>query len=379
MLSKNGEVKVVDFGLAKAVSQLENTDEGVVKGKFSYLSPEAALGEEVDARTDVFALGIITWEMLANRRLFVADDPYATVQMVREARIPSLPAITPNVVARARRDRSQGARAATATTAIPTAAEYGDALADFMFANELKATSRDLAAAVRAVKIDRERTANPKESLIHALVMDERARMMSIIEDELVAKPARADAGRRARRYDRLDEEPARRLGAAATWHTSLTPRSSHRIRYEGSSCGASSEILRLSLAWLVGIFLGHADHPYGRTHKNPRVIKEPGWDSPRTRELAKRACFDCHSNETRWPWYANVAPFSWVVQHDVENAREVLNFSRGRSSSRSRRVGRSVGTGNMPPVKYRMAHPEAQLTPDELTQLAAGLDATLK
>src|SRR5262249_5633118 len=74
MLSKNGEVKVVDFGLAKADSQLEHTDEGVVKGKFSYLAPEAARGEDVDARADVFALGTITWELLTGRRLFVGDD-----------------------------------------------------------------------------------------------------------------------------------------------------------------------------------------------------------------------------------------------------------------------------------------------------------------
>jgi serine/threonine protein kinase len=189
MLSKNGEVKVVDFGLAKAGSQLENTDEGVVKGKFSYLSPEAATGEEVDARADVFALGIITWEMLANRRLFVGDDPYATVQLVREARIPSLPAISPNVspeldaIVRKALARDRKARFATA-------AEYGDALAEFMFSNQAKATARDVAAAVRAVKVARERAANPKESLIHALVMDELARMMSIIEDEVLAKPA---------------------------------------------------------------------------------------------------------------------------------------------------------------------------------------------
>ena len=58
MLSKNGEVKVVDFGLAKANSQVESTDPGVVKGKFSYLSPEAASGLEVDARADIFAVGI---------------------------------------------------------------------------------------------------------------------------------------------------------------------------------------------------------------------------------------------------------------------------------------------------------------------------------
>ena len=50
---------------------------------------------------------------------------------------------------------------------------------------------------------------------------------------------------------------------------------------------------------------------PYGRDHTNPPVVAEPLWDSPQTRALAKRACFDCHSNETIWPWYTNVAPVS--------------------------------------------------------------------
>jgi hypothetical protein len=71
-----------------------------------------------------------------------------------------------------------------------TMAEYGDALAEFMFSNEAKATARDLAAVVREVKVSRERAANPKDSLVHALVVDELARMMSIIEDEVVAKPS---------------------------------------------------------------------------------------------------------------------------------------------------------------------------------------------
>ena len=159
-----------------------------MKGKFSYLSPEAAHGEEVDARTDVFALGTITWELLTNRRLFIGDDPYATIKLVREARIPSLPAIAPNIspaldaivrkaLAKNRDDRFQ------------TAADYGDALADFLFSNELKASARDIAVAVRATKVERERAASPKDSLTHALIMDELARMCSIIEDELVAKP----------------------------------------------------------------------------------------------------------------------------------------------------------------------------------------------
>ena len=134
-----------------------------------------------------------------------------------------------------------------------------------------------------------------------------------------------------------------------------------------------------LSIAWIVGIFALMQAIPYGRTHKNPRVVQEPAWDSPRTRELAKRACFDCHSNETRWPWYANVAPFSWVVEHDVEVARDVLNFSAWQVTfPLAPASSKSVLTGNMPPVKYRLAHPEAQLTQQEITDLARGLDASL-
>ena len=71
-----GEVKLMDFGLAKAASQLEHTDPGVVKGKFSYLSPESASGREVDLRADIFACGIILFELLTGRRLFYGDSDY---------------------------------------------------------------------------------------------------------------------------------------------------------------------------------------------------------------------------------------------------------------------------------------------------------------
>ncbi len=137
---------------------------------------------------------------------------------------------------------------------------------------------------------------------------------------------------------------------------------------------------LAVSLAWIVGVFLVMQLVPYGRTHSNPPVKQEPPWDSPRTRELAVRACFDCHSNQTRWPWYADVAPFSWVVQRDVDAARDVINFSAWSSSQElSAASGQSVITGNMPPAKYRMAHPEANLSHEETVELARGLDATLK
>ena len=137
--------------------------------------------------------------------------------------------------------------------------------------------------------------------------------------------------------------------------------------------------IIALSLAWLVGIFLAMQIIPYGRTHKNPRVMQEPAWDSPRTRELAKRACFDCHSNETRWPWYANVAPFSWVVEYDVNNARSILNFSEwNRTYPLAVYSSHSILQGSMPTAKYKMAHPEADLSPKETEELVHGLDATI-
>jgi len=97
LITRFGEVKIVDFGLAKANSQLERSEPGIIKGKFSYLSPEAAKGGTVDARTDIFAVGIILWELLAGRRLFMGESDLETVRMVQAARVPSIREINKNV------------------------------------------------------------------------------------------------------------------------------------------------------------------------------------------------------------------------------------------------------------------------------------------
>jgi mono/diheme cytochrome c family protein len=121
---------------------------------------------------------------------------------------------------------------------------------------------------------------------------------------------------------------------------------------------------------------------PYGRNHTNPPVTQEPNWDSPQTRALAKRACFDCHSNETAWPWYTNVAPASWLTQHDVEEGRQILNFSEWGSQVRLRdieEVGEVVLDGKMPPLQYTPIHPEARLSAEEKQTLATGLENSLR
>src|SRR5512139_3711351 len=137
-------------------------------------------------------------------------------------------------------------------------------------------------------------------------------------------------------------------------------------------------KVVLKALAITVALFAILQLVPFGRDHTNPPVVKEPTWDSPRTRELAMRACFDCHSNQTRWPWYADVAPFSWVVQRNVHTARTVLNFSEWtRSYDLMAQAPASVLMREMPPRSYRLLHPEAALTEAEKIQLAEGLEAT--
>lgn len=97
MINFEGEVKIVDFGIAKAESQIETTRAGTLKGKFGYMSPEQADGQNVDLRTDIFSLGIVLWELLANERLFVSNNEINTLRKIKECQIPSLRKLNPNV------------------------------------------------------------------------------------------------------------------------------------------------------------------------------------------------------------------------------------------------------------------------------------------
>ena len=106
---------------------------------------------------------------------------------------------------------------------------------------------------------------------------------------------------------------------------------------------------------------------PYGHNHTNPPVQQEPAWDSPQTQELARRVCYDCHSNESIWPWYSNVAPVSWLVQNDVEEGRRRLNLSEwGMHRVEADEIPETIRRGEMPPWFYVMMHPQAQLSPSE-------------
>lgn len=136
---------------------------------------------------------------------------------------------------------------------------------------------------------------------------------------------------------------------------------------------------------------------PTGVSTQNPPVLAEPAWDSAQTRALAERACFDCHSNETRWPPFERLAPVSWLTARDVAEGRRALNLSewglartadddesehergeqgRGKSADDIWKVLRD---GDMPPASYLLLHPDARLTPFEQQQLLEGFYRSLQ
>jgi len=195
LISKQGEVKVVDFGLAKATSQLETTDPGVVKGKMSYLSPEAARGDEVDNRADIFAVGILLYEMLTGKRLFYGETDYQTVELVRNAKVPPIKAQNPEVeqelevtvrkaLARRKEDRFQ------------TATDLQDALAHYSYSRGLKVISRDISDLIRQCLDDKAAESGGKRrpgNILDTLLQDEINKFTSVDFEDPGARPLSPD------------------------------------------------------------------------------------------------------------------------------------------------------------------------------------------
>jgi len=138
-------------------------------------------------------------------------------------------------------------------------------------------------------------------------------------------------------------------------------------------------KIMKWGLVGLVGVLVIIQLVPFGRSHDNPSVIAEPAWDSPATRDLAVRACYDCHSNEVVWPWYTSVAPISWLTTRDVDEGRGKLNFSEwGSGEQELDDLVEVIEEGEMPPVYYEWVHSSARLSDTETGQLIQGLQATV-
>ena len=126
----------------------------------------------------------------------------------------------------------------------------------------------------------------------------------------------------------------------------------------------------------LLGVALLAQLVPYGRDHTNPPVTKDAPWPDGRARELATAACYDCHSNQTRWPPQSHVAPFSWLLARDVTQGRDQLNFSTwDRDDGGADDAAEAVADGSMPPRRYLLVHPDAALSDAERQLLVQALE----
>ncbi|MEO8903636.1 MAG: serine/threonine-protein kinase [Polyangiaceae bacterium] len=194
LITRFGEVKIVDFGLAKANSQLEKSEPGIIKGKFSYLSPEAAQGLPVDAKTDIFAVGIILWELLAGRRLFMGETDLETVRLVQQAKVPSLRQINPNVTPELERVLNR-ALAGDPAARYQTARDFGRDLNNMLFDMGRAVSSFDIAKLVEPIRLEREdkkrRGKYDRRSIIGSLI-DEALFEFTSLEEEAAAAAAKA-------------------------------------------------------------------------------------------------------------------------------------------------------------------------------------------
>ncbi len=183
LITKHGEIKIVDFGLAKANSQLERSEPGIIKGKFSYLSPEAAMGQEVDARTDIFAVGIILWELLAGQRLFLGETDFQTVKKVQQAVVPPISSINKAVPPELEKIITR-TLARDPNARYQTARELGIDLNKFMFRLGQPVSTFDIASLVAVTMRDRARMRPQQGSIIDKLIEEALLEFTSLKGDD---------------------------------------------------------------------------------------------------------------------------------------------------------------------------------------------------
>src|SRR5580765_5407125 len=131
-ISKRGDVKLGDFGIAHAQRRESKTQAGTLKGKYGYMSPEQVVGQQVDGRSDLFALGVVLAEMLMGRRLFTAPADLDVLLMVRDARIERLDKYAGDLPPKLDRIVRRSLKKDPAER-FQTAGELRDALGDYLF------------------------------------------------------------------------------------------------------------------------------------------------------------------------------------------------------------------------------------------------------
>ena len=133
-------------------------------------------------------------------------------------------------------------------------------------------------------------------------------------------------------------------------------------------------------VAGAIGLFLLIQLIPIGHNRTNPPVVSEPNWSSPAARALVKEHCFQCHSNETNWTWYANIAPGSWLIAYDVIEGRDQFNFSDWNNNpGELDEIIEVIQNGEMPPIQYWIFHPNSKMDAQQKQELIDAMNSSLK
>ncbi len=194
LLSVRGDIKLVDFGIARASAQSHKTQAGTLKGKYGYMSPEQVMENNIDCRSDIFSVGIVLAEMLTGRRLFAAANELDVLLMVRDVKLDRLekygkeiPGDLLSILTRAlekkREDRPQ------------TAGIFRDELSEWMFANQCRVSSRDISEVVATLYEDaRARARESIKNKIPNLEIANENQPVAVVSEEEIVIPSRESA-----------------------------------------------------------------------------------------------------------------------------------------------------------------------------------------
>ncbi|MBN1282313.1 MAG: serine/threonine protein kinase [Proteobacteria bacterium] len=193
LLSYEGEVKIVDFGIAKAAMNISHTLAGILKGKIAYMSPEQAMGSGVDGRTDIFSTGILLYEMLAGQKLFTGESQFEVLKKIRTTRVTeeSLPESIPEqlkpIVVKALAYEAEGR--------YQTAGDMQIDLTKYLYTNHVDFSPRKLAQFIKEIFLDEMRAEQEfkakevaAEVLTGTMNVNEGAKQVSIVHREVSAE-----------------------------------------------------------------------------------------------------------------------------------------------------------------------------------------------
>lgn len=278
LLSYEGEVKIVDFGIAKAAMNISHTLAGILKGKIAYMSPEQAMGKKVDNRTDIFSSGILLYEMLTGQKLFTGESQFEVLKKIRTTRLGL--ASLPDSIPEALKPIVLKALAYESDERYQHAGDFQVDLTKYLYSNHIDFAPRKLSVFIRELFADKIRSEQTKKAherdpdrLTSTLNIQEGARQVSLVKGDepgsISEITARTGAGE-----ERFVDTMVTPLTGAPAARTPPPRRAAPREESITARRPKKSHFLRNAAALLMLIAAGYAAYRFLPSHR-------PGAEKP--------------------------------------------------------------------------------------------------